>query len=273
MTRLTRLVPLLGVPRPTIGGLVLGSSAPATLRWSYKASHARASDVSLPAVGAHERHRGGNSTPLDIPVGDRSGPVTKIQGRVGVAVHQLPAPRARPRSLAQPEVRAVAAAAVMGLGGGEPAVSYDELPSRPIGLVGQDGADHADSGLIYRPPERGPAHAPRHGGNVQVLHDDRAVAACQPGSKSVKLVGAEVGRSPVKGRQLGVRVTVASGADDAAGRLPGDPAALGVGRSPGGWMVTRWMLPSACATTAHCWPCLEADQVCRAVTRSAIPEA
>jgi hypothetical protein len=33
-------------------------------------------------VVTHERHRGGNSTPLDIPVVDRSGPVTEIAGRV-----------------------------------------------------------------------------------------------------------------------------------------------------------------------------------------------
>jgi hypothetical protein len=110
------------------------SSASATLRWSDKASHARAGSTSLPVVVAHERHRGGNSTPLDIPVGDRSGPVTKIQGRVGVAVHQYPALRAYPRSLAQLEVREVAAAAVMGLGGRKPAVGHDELASRPLVL-------------------------------------------------------------------------------------------------------------------------------------------
>jgi hypothetical protein len=53
--------------------------------------------MSLPAVGrhfgVHVRHRGGNSTPLDIPIGvglsdvDGSGPVTEVQRRVGVAVH------------------------------------------------------------------------------------------------------------------------------------------------------------------------------------------
>ena len=53
--------------------------------------------VSLPAVGrhfgGHVRHRGGNSTPLDIPIGvglsdvDGSGPVTEVQRRVCVAVH------------------------------------------------------------------------------------------------------------------------------------------------------------------------------------------
>jgi hypothetical protein len=79
--------------------------------------------VSLPVVVAHERHRGGNSTPLDIPVGDRSGPVTEVAGGVGVAVDQPPTGRTFPYSLAEAEVGQIAAAAVMGLGGGEPAVS------------------------------------------------------------------------------------------------------------------------------------------------------
>jgi hypothetical protein len=114
------------------GGLVLVSLASATLRWSDKASHARVGGVSLPAVVAHERHRGGNSTPLDIPVGDRSGPVTKIQGRVSVAVYQSPALRTRPRSLAQPEVREVATAAVMGLGGRKPAVGHHQPPAQLV---------------------------------------------------------------------------------------------------------------------------------------------
>jgi hypothetical protein len=39
------------------------------------------------------------------------------------------------------------------------AVGYDQLPSRPPGLVGQDGADHADAGLLYRAAEGAPAHA------------------------------------------------------------------------------------------------------------------
>jgi hypothetical protein len=66
MTGLTGLVPLLGVPRPTIGGLVLVSSASATWWWSYRASHAHACGLSLPAVVTHERHRGSNSTPAVI---------------------------------------------------------------------------------------------------------------------------------------------------------------------------------------------------------------
>ena len=67
---------------------MLVSSAFATSRWSYRASHAHAGSVSLPVVVAHERHRGGNSTPLNIPVVDRPGPVTEVQRRVGIAVHQ-----------------------------------------------------------------------------------------------------------------------------------------------------------------------------------------
>ena len=39
-----------------------------------------------------------------------------------------------------------------------------------------------------------------------------------------------------EGRQLGVRLAVPSGADNAAGSLPGDPATLGVGLHPGGGM-------------------------------------
>jgi hypothetical protein len=79
------------------------SLARATSRWSYKALHAHACGVSLPAVVAHERHRGGNSTPLDIPVADRSGPVTEIQRRIGVAVYQRP--QAGQRHTRWPRVR------------------------------------------------------------------------------------------------------------------------------------------------------------------------
>ncbi len=49
-------------------GSVLVSSAPATTRvvfWSLARPPIR---VGLPAVVTHGRHRGGNSTPLDIPV-------------------------------------------------------------------------------------------------------------------------------------------------------------------------------------------------------------
>jgi hypothetical protein len=74
-------------------------------------------NVGLPAVVAHKRHRGSNSTPLDTVVtdGDLSGPVTEIAGRIGVAVHYLPAPRAHPHPLVQPQVGQVAAAAMVGL--------------------------------------------------------------------------------------------------------------------------------------------------------------
>src|SRR6266508_202395 len=123
--------PCSGFLAPISGGLVLVSSASATLRWSDKASHARAGGVSLPAVVAHERHQGGN---------------------------------------------------------------------------------------------------------VQVLHDDRAVAAGEGGGDGMHRLATQVGRPPIKGRQLGSCLAVASGADDAAGRLPGEPAALGEGQSPGGGM-------------------------------------
>jgi len=89
-------------PPPPRGGL-LGPRTPT--RW-----------VGLPAVVTHERHRGGNSTPLDIPVIDWSGPVTEVAGRVGVAVHELPTRGAHPHPRTELEVGAVAAAAVVGLG-------------------------------------------------------------------------------------------------------------------------------------------------------------
>jgi hypothetical protein len=95
VSTLTELIPLLGVPRSLIEG-GSGVVGPRHIRWTYRASHARTCSASLPAVVAHERHRGGNSTPLDIPVGDRSGPVTKIEGRIGIAVYPLAAARAEP---------------------------------------------------------------------------------------------------------------------------------------------------------------------------------
>jgi hypothetical protein len=39
-------------------------------------------------------------------------------------------------------------------------------------------------------------------------------------------LAAQVGRSPVQGRQLGFRLAVSSGSDDAARCLPGNPTAL-----------------------------------------------
>ena len=68
--------------------------------------------MGLPAVVTHERHRGGNSTPLDIPVDDRSGPVTEIPGRVGVAVHQPSTGGATPHPLTELEVGQITAAGV-----------------------------------------------------------------------------------------------------------------------------------------------------------------
>src|SRR5215218_6933964 len=92
--------------------------------------------VGLPAVVAHERHRGGNSTPLDIPVtiavgGDRSGPVTEVAGRIRIAVHGLLAARAHPHPLAEREVGHVATAAVMSLRRGKPAVGNSQLAAGP----------------------------------------------------------------------------------------------------------------------------------------------
>ena len=73
--------------------------------------------ASLPAVvarwGGHVRHLAGNSTQLDIPVGvgladvDGSGPVTEVQRRIGVAVHQPPTPGAPPHPVAELEVSPV----------------------------------------------------------------------------------------------------------------------------------------------------------------------
>jgi len=120
-----RLAPLCGVPILSVsGGSVLVSLARATSRWSYKALHAHACGVSLPAVVVHERHRGGNSTPLDIPVGDRSGPVTDVAGRICVAVHQAAASGAYPSAVGELEVGVIAAALVVDLGGSEPAVGH-----------------------------------------------------------------------------------------------------------------------------------------------------
>src|SRR6266540_1425593 len=94
------------------GGLgcgVKGPRHPRVVFWGLARPRHR---VSLPAVVTHVRHRGGNSTPLDIRVtdtvgvADRSGPVTKVQRRIGVAVHQLPTRRAHPQPLGQLEARA-----------------------------------------------------------------------------------------------------------------------------------------------------------------------
>jgi hypothetical protein len=81
--------------------------------------------MSLPAVVAHERHRGGNSTPLGIPVCDRSGPVTEIAGRVAVAVHSFHTLGTDPSLDAKLEIRTVSAATMVALGGGEPPVGHD----------------------------------------------------------------------------------------------------------------------------------------------------
>jgi hypothetical protein len=61
---------------------------------------------------------------------------------------------------------------------------------------------------------------------AQVLDHDHAVAAGQAGGEGVDGLAAQVGRTPVQGRQLGSRLAVPSGADDAARCLPSGPAAL-----------------------------------------------
>ena len=209
------------------------SLARATSRWSYRALHAHACGMSLPAVVVHERHRGGNSTPLDIPVADRSGPVTKIQRRIGVAVYLLPTGWTAPHALAESEVSQIATAAVMGLGGGEPAVGHHKPPSRPARFVGQGGADPAEACLVHTASERPPPHATGHRGNVEVFDDDGPVASGKAGGEDMDGLAAQVGRSPVQGRQLGFRLAVSSGSDDAARCLPGNPTALPLHSYPG----------------------------------------
>ena len=200
--------------------------------------------VSLPAVvthGDHKRHRGGNSTPLDIPViddidGDRSGPVTKVQRRVGVTVHPHPAPGAHPPLVAEPKRGMVAATAMVGLRRPKPPVSHHQPSTLPGALVRQHRTDPADPGLGDTAAKRAAAHPPAHRSDIQVFNDHRAVTACQPAGERVELVGAEVGCAPVQLRQLGARLAMPSGADDTAGSLPRDPAALPVGLHPRGGM-------------------------------------
>jgi hypothetical protein len=88
---------------------------------------------------------------------------------------------------------------MMGLGRREPSVGHQQPPTLLDGLVGQGRADPADPGLGDVAPKRASAHPAAHRGNVEVLHDDSAVAAGQRGGEGVQLVGAEVRRSPVKG--------------------------------------------------------------------------
>ena len=230
------------------------SLARATSRWSYRALHAHACGMSLPAVVVHERHRGGNSTPLDIPVAARSGPVTEIQRRIGVAVYLLPTGWTAPHALAESEVSQIATAAVMGLGGGEPAVGHHKPPSRPARFVGQGGADPAEACLVHTASERPPPHATGHRGNVEVFDDDGPVASGKAGGEDMDGLAAQVGRSPVQGRQLGF-----------AWRCPRDPtmrrdACRATRRrcrctaiQGAGW-VTRSMLSSAWAIAAHSAP-------------------
>ena len=53
----------------------------------FLVSHAHAAAPTCPPWSPTNGTQGSNSAPLDIPVGDRSGPVTEIAGRIGVAVH------------------------------------------------------------------------------------------------------------------------------------------------------------------------------------------
>src|SRR4029450_5132388 len=79
--------PVRGSPPPGLGGRFWCHRPPPPRGGLLRPRTPRRS-LSLPAVVAHERHRGGNSTPLDIPVDDGSGPVTEVTSGVGVAVHQ-----------------------------------------------------------------------------------------------------------------------------------------------------------------------------------------
>jgi hypothetical protein len=141
------------------------SPAPATSQWSSGASHAHAWSVSLPVVVPHKRRRGGNSTPLDIPVadgGDRAGPVTEIQRRVGVAVHQRSTAGAVPHALSQPEIGPVTAAAVVGLGRRKPPLSDHKPATLPRARVGQQRPNLTDAGLRDPAAKRPTAHPARH---------------------------------------------------------------------------------------------------------------
>jgi phenylpropionate dioxygenase-like ring-hydroxylating dioxygenase large terminal subunit len=200
-------------PRARLGCGVTGPCHLAVVFWGLARPRR---GVSLPAVVTHERHRGGNSTPLDIPVVDRSGPVTEIAGRVGVAVHELPTGGAHPHPLTDLEVGVVAATAVVGLGGPEPPVGHHQLTASPGALVGQCRADSAKPSLVHAAAKRPPAHPAAHRGDVEVLDHNGAVAAGQPGREGVHLLGSEVRSPPVQGRQLGFRLAVPSGADDPA---------------------------------------------------------
>jgi len=73
-----------------------------------------------------------------------------------------------------------------------------------------------DAGLVDAAAKRPPAHAAAHRGDVEVLDDHGAVAARQSRGEGMHLLGAEVGRTPVQGRQLGSRLAAASGSDGPA---------------------------------------------------------
>ncbi len=165
-----------------------------------------------------------------------TGPVTEIQRRVGIAVHQPPTAGAVPHPLAEPEIGPVTAAAVMGLGGSKPPIGDHKPATLPRALVGQEPPNLPDAGLRDAAAKPPTAHPAGHRGHVEILDHDGAVAAGELGGQGVEMVSAEVCRSPVKRRQLGVRLAVGSGADDPAGALPGHPATLLVHCSPWGGM-------------------------------------
>jgi hypothetical protein len=64
--------------------------------------------VGLPAVVPHQRHRGGNSTPLDIPVGDTitNGPVQSRRLRAAFALRSTTSPHLGHTHTRLPSLRA-----------------------------------------------------------------------------------------------------------------------------------------------------------------------
>jgi hypothetical protein len=224
------LVPLLGVPPPGCQGrgLVLVSPAPRHLAVVFQGLARPRFGASLPAVVPHKRHRGGNSTPLDIPVavaGDRSGPVTEIQRRIGVTVHQRPTSGAVPHSLPQPEIGPVTAAATVGLGRRKPPIGDRKPAALPWALVGQQRPNLTDAGLCDASAKRSTAHPAGHRGDVEILDHDRAVAAGELGGEGVELVSAAglplAGQAPPAWRSPGGGLGSRRSGGSAAGR-PGD---------------------------------------------------
>jgi hypothetical protein len=76
-------------------------------------------------------------------------------------------------------------AAVVDLAGGKPAIGHRQSPTVAGGLVHQHGFDRTHAGVGDGPAERPPAHAPFHGGHVEVFDHDVAVAVRQRGGELV----------------------------------------------------------------------------------------